>query len=121
MDISERGLAQKNDAALFALALAMSPKYAGGATRRAALDAMPRVARTASHLFQLLHYAAKLRGWGKGLRRAVARWYNEKPIDRLAGPFGQRFFFRSVLLLIAEFYGKGSSGNLNNRGIIKGL
>jgi 60 kDa SS-A/Ro ribonucleoprotein len=47
--VSREGRAPKNDAALFALALAAG--VGDEATRKAALDALPQVARTGTHLF----------------------------------------------------------------------
>ena len=80
--ISESGRAPKNDPALFALALAMA---AGDeATRSAAGAALPRVARTGTHLFRFAEAVQGQRGWGRGLRRAVARWYLTQPVDDLA-------------------------------------
>ena len=52
--------------------------------RRLALAAMPRVCRTGTHLFQFVAACKELRGWGRGLREAVAGWYNDKPLDKLA-------------------------------------
>jgi 60 kDa SS-A/Ro ribonucleoprotein len=79
---SEAGRAPKNDPALFALALAAaSPELA---TRRAALAALPRVARTGMHLFQFAGFVQGSRGWGRALRRAVGAWYLDQPVDRLA-------------------------------------
>ena len=71
--VSEAGRAPKNDPALFALALAAAEGDA--ATRRAALAALPRVARTGTHLLHFAAFAEGFRGWGRGLRRAVADWY----------------------------------------------
>jgi 60 kDa SS-A/Ro ribonucleoprotein len=80
--ISEAGRAPKNDPALFALALAAaSPELA---TRRAALAALPRVARTGTHLFQFAGFVQGSRGWGRALRRAVGVWYLDQPVERLA-------------------------------------
>ena len=50
--VSEEGRAPKNDPALFALAMAAG--LGDEATRRAALEALPRVARTGTHLFQFV-------------------------------------------------------------------
>ena len=75
-EISASGRAPKNDAALFALALAASCD--NDATRKAALDALPQVARTGTHLFHFAAFADAQRGWGRGLRAAIARWYGEK-------------------------------------------
>ena len=80
--VSEGGRAPKNDPALFALALAASA--ADLATRRAALAALPRVARTGTHLFRFAELVEGTRGWGRALRRAVAGWYLAQPADRLA-------------------------------------
>jgi 60 kDa SS-A/Ro ribonucleoprotein len=81
VEISEAGRAPKNDPALFALALAASAD--DPAVRKAALDALPRVARTGTHLFHFMQYVDGLRGWGRGLRSAVAAWYADKPVDDL--------------------------------------
>ena len=54
------------------------------ATRRAALDALPQVARTGTHLFQFAQFVEGFRGWGRSLRRAVGRWYAAQPVDALA-------------------------------------
>lgn len=79
---SEAGRAPRNDPALFALALAAAST--DEAVRTAALAALPRVARTGTHLFQFADAVSSLRGWGRGLRRAVARWYLDMPVERLA-------------------------------------
>ncbi len=78
--ISEAGRAPKNDAAIFALAL-LASQPDNAEARRLALAAMPRVCRTATHLFQFVANCKELRGWGRGLREAVAAWYNAKPAD----------------------------------------
>ncbi len=80
--ISEAGRAPKNGPALFALALAASADDL--ATRRAALLALPRVARTGTHLFEFAGFVEGTRGWGRALRRAVGAWYGSQPVDRLA-------------------------------------
>jgi 60 kDa SS-A/Ro ribonucleoprotein len=80
--VSEEGRAHKNDPALFALALAAG--LGDEATRRAALEALPRVARTGTHLFQFATFAEQFRGWGRSLRRAIGSWYASRPVDALA-------------------------------------
>ena len=82
VEISLAGRAPKNDPALFALALAASADDL--ATRRAALAALPKVARTGTHLFQFAGFVQGTRGWGRALRRAVGAWYLDQPVDRLA-------------------------------------
>jgi 60 kDa SS-A/Ro ribonucleoprotein len=80
--ISDEGRAPKNDPAIFALALAAS--QGDDATRRAALAALPRVCRTGTHLFHFAAYVDGMRGWGRGLREAVARWYQGQSVEKLA-------------------------------------
>jgi 60 kDa SS-A/Ro ribonucleoprotein len=77
VDISASGRAPKNDPALFALALAAS--YGDEATRRAALAALPQVARIGTHLMHFAAFVDIQRGWGRGLRNAVGAWYNTRP------------------------------------------
>lgn len=72
------------DPALFVLALAASPKFASPKTNAAALDALPRVARTGAQLRKFAAFCASLRGWGRSLRTAVANWYVNKPAGELA-------------------------------------
>jgi 60 kDa SS-A/Ro ribonucleoprotein len=82
VEISASGRAPKNDPALFALALALAK--GDGPTKQAAVEAVPRVARTGTHLFQLVGYADGMRGWGRGLRRAVKSWYEARGAGDLA-------------------------------------
>jgi 60 kDa SS-A/Ro ribonucleoprotein len=83
VEISDGGRAPKNDPAIFALALgAASPDVK---TRQLALGALPQVCRIGTHLFQLVTAVRALgRGWGRTLKRAVARWYDEKPVEAVA-------------------------------------
>lgn len=83
VEISDAGRAPKNDPAIFALALgAASPDVK---TRQLALGALPKVCRIGTHLFQFVTAVRTLgRGWGRTLKRAVARWYDEKPVDAVA-------------------------------------
>jgi 60 kDa SS-A/Ro ribonucleoprotein len=80
--VSREGRAPKNDPALFALALAAG--VGDETTRKAALDALPQVARTGTHLFQFATYVEGFRGWGRSLRRAVGGWYAAQSPDALA-------------------------------------
>src|SRR5881227_1498801 len=80
--VSTEGRAPKNDPALYALALAAG--LGDVETRRAALEALPQVARTGTHLFQFALFVEGFRGWGRSLRRAVGRWYAAQPVDALA-------------------------------------
>src|ERR671933_2389309 len=80
--VSQEGRAPKNDPALFALALAAG--VGDESTRKAALEALPRVARTGTHVFQFASFVEGFRGWGRSLRRAVGRWYTAQSPDALA-------------------------------------
>ncbi|MVU83595.1 TROVE domain-containing protein [Nocardia sp. ET3-3] len=80
--VSTAGRAPKQNPALFALAAAASLGDVDG--RRTALDVLPLVARTGTHLFLFARYVEQFRGWGRGLRRAVAHWYVEKSVEDLA-------------------------------------
>ena len=82
VEISQEGRAPKNDPALFVLAMCAS--LGDDETRKMALGSLPKVARIGTHLFHFLEYAKLFRGWGRGLREAVSKWYNDKPADRLA-------------------------------------
>ena len=80
--VSDGGRAPKNAPAIFALALAAGAEDAD--TRKAALDALPQVCRTSTHLFQFATFVEGFRGWGRSLRRAVGAWYAAQSPDALA-------------------------------------
>ena len=80
--VSKDGRAPKNDPAIFALAMAAGAK--DEQTRRAALEALPLVCRTGTHLFQFATFVEGFRGWGRSLRRAVGSWYAAQKVDALA-------------------------------------
>lgn len=80
--ISTSGRAPKNDPATFSLALAA--KLGDESTRRAAYAALPVVCRHAADLMQFAEYAQRFGGWGRGMRRAVAAWFNARSASELA-------------------------------------
>lgn len=82
VEISEVGRAPKNDPAIFALA--MAAKLGDPVTRKAALEALPRVCRIATHLFQFVEAMQGFGGWGRATKRAVAKWYTDKNEDQRA-------------------------------------
>jgi 60 kDa SS-A/Ro ribonucleoprotein len=83
VEVSDQGLAHKNDPALFALALAST--HSNVSVRTAAFDALPLVARIGTHLFTFIDYRQTLGGgWGRGMRDAISDWYTSKPDDKLA-------------------------------------
>lgn len=80
VEISKAGRAPKNDPALFALALAIT--HGNPETKAAAAEAIPSVARIGTHMFHLAEMLNGMRGWGRGVRRGFAAWYNQKsPMD----------------------------------------
>jgi 60 kDa SS-A/Ro ribonucleoprotein len=82
VEVSQAGRAPKNDAAIFALA--MCAKLGDDATRGAAYEALAKVCRIGTHLMQFAEYAQGFGGWGRGMRKAVAGWFNDKPASELA-------------------------------------
>jgi 60 kDa SS-A/Ro ribonucleoprotein len=80
--VSDEGRAPKNDPAIFALAMAAG--LGDEATRKAALEALPAVCRTGTHLFRFATFVEGFRGWGRSLRRGVGRWYTAQAVDALA-------------------------------------
>lgn len=82
VEISENGRAPKNDPAIFALA--MCAKMGDDATRKAAREAIPKVCRIGTHLFSFADCVETFGGWGRGTRNAIARWYTDKDLNRLA-------------------------------------
>ena len=108
-EISVAGRAPKNDQAIYALALASvvgandpmprkwvdpeertktTPEFdqweKNQRTRKAALDALPEVCRTGTHLFTFAEFRDALGGWGRGVQRAVGEWYVNKEPEKLA-------------------------------------
>lgn len=82
VEISTSGRAPKQEPALFCLALAAAAEH--DATRKAALDAVPGVCRTSTHLFTFVDTVRRFRGFGRGLRRAVCAWYFDRTPESLA-------------------------------------
>lgn len=80
VDVSTSGAAPRQQPALFALAYAASVPESSAL----ALAALPQVARTGTHLLLFAAYVEQFRGWGRGLRRAVAGWYTSREADDLA-------------------------------------
>lgn len=81
VDVSVNGRAVKNSSALFVLALAMNTE---GVDKSAVKDAVQKVARTSTHLFEYMTYLENLGGWGRAKKASVADWYTDKTSDQLA-------------------------------------
>jgi len=82
VEISGSGRAPKNDPAIFALALVAA--HGNPATKAHAFANLRAVCRIGTHLFHFAQYVNALRGWGRGLRKAVAGWYVSREADDLA-------------------------------------
>lgn len=80
VDVSVNGRALKNSPALFAMATVMTD----GKDKAYAREAVQKVARTSTHLFEYAQYIDDLGGWGRAKRRSVAEWYENKSVDTLA-------------------------------------
>ena len=82
VEISDSGRAPKNDPAVFALALVAT--HGNAEAKAKAFAVLPKVCRIGTHLFHFAEYVNALRGWGRGLRNAVGRWYVSREVDDLA-------------------------------------
>lgn len=82
VEISTSGRAPKNDSALFVLALAASSALPE--IRRAAFTALIKVARTGTHLLMFVDFVSHMRGWGRGLRNGINRWFLTLDSEKLA-------------------------------------
>ena len=82
VDISLNGRAPKNDSAIFVLALVTA--FGNEASKKAAYDAITKVCRIGTHLFQFVEAVQALRGWSNGLRKGVAKFYTQNSIDTVA-------------------------------------
>ncbi|WP_337173189.1 TROVE domain-containing protein [Paludisphaera sp.] len=79
VQVSESGRAPRNEPAAMALAIASGLGHAAAAS-----EALPKVCRTGTHLFAFAEAVQNVRGWGRGLRKGVAAWYEGKSPDSLA-------------------------------------
>jgi 60 kDa SS-A/Ro ribonucleoprotein len=82
VEISDAGRAPKNDPAIFALALVAT--HGDAAAKAHAFANLGKVCRIGTHLFHFAEYVNAMRGWGRGLRNAVGRWYVDRGADDLA-------------------------------------
>lgn len=82
-DVSVNGLAPKQDAGIFALALgAVHPDIHA---RQASYAVVTDVCRTGSTIFQYIHYARHLgKGTGRGIKRVIKNWYEKFDTNGLA-------------------------------------
>lgn len=82
VEISLGGRAPKNDPAVFALALCAI--NGNEETIKAAYEALPKVARIGTHLFQFVSALDELGKWNAAAKRGVAAWYTKRGDEKLA-------------------------------------
>lgn len=82
VEILKSGRAPKPDVAIFVLALAASK--GDDATRKAALAAVPAALKTGTHLLKFVDSVNGLRGWGRGLKKAIQLWFKGRKNETLA-------------------------------------
>lgn len=82
VNVSIEGRAPKNDAAIFALALACT--FGNQDAKNLAYNAISKVCRTGTHIFSFCQAIQDLRGWSRGLRNGVSSFYTNKTADQVA-------------------------------------
>src|SRR5437899_3418319 len=82
VEISDAGRAPKNDPVIFALALVVT--HGDAPAKAHAFANLSKVCRIGTHLFHFAEYVNAMRGWGRGLRNGVGRWYVSREADALA-------------------------------------
>jgi len=82
LEYSLAGRAPKNDPAVVTIALAAV--FGDEATKVAAFEALPRIARTGTWLFLFVSILDSLGKWNAAAKRGVAKWYTSKDMDKLA-------------------------------------
>jgi 60 kDa SS-A/Ro ribonucleoprotein len=81
-DFAVNNRAPKADPGLFVLALCAT--YGDSATKTATYNAITKVCKTSTHLFTFLANVQNLRGWSRGLRKGVAKFYTDKEAGQVA-------------------------------------
>ncbi len=82
VEISDAGRAPRNDPAIFVFALVAT--HGEAAAKAHAFANLNKICRIGTHLFHFAQYVNAMRGWGRGLRNAVGRWYLDRDADDLA-------------------------------------
>lgn len=80
VDVSVNNRAAKQSPAIFAIALVLSE----GQDKAYAREAVNKVVRTSTQLFEFASYVKAFGGWGRSKRAAVAGWYESKDANSLA-------------------------------------
>ena len=82
VEMLKSGRAPKPDVGIFVLALAASK--GDDVTRKAALAAVPTALKTGTQLLKFVDSVNGLRGWGRGLKKAIQLWFKGKKSETLA-------------------------------------
>lgn len=81
-EVSSKGLARKNDYAIYTLALLLT---AGNTeVKTLAVQSVNEICRTGTHIFTLAQYLKDLRGWGTIVKKTFKKWYLGKTESDLA-------------------------------------
>ena len=83
VDVLKNKKAPKQDAGIFTLALLSAHGTPDVKKATYAAISLPGVLNTATHLFMFVANVQNLRGWSRGLRTAVAKWYTTKTTGNL--------------------------------------
>lgn len=113
-NVSVKGLAHKNDHAIFALALCFT--HGDESTKRAASLCLNDICRTGTHILMFTHFIKNLRGFGKTVRNAINNWYLSKNSASLAFQLSKYqnrdgWSHRDVFCLTHPKFGKNSVKN----------
>lgn len=81
LDVSVNGRAPKIEPAIFALA--MVTLHGDPSAKAAAYDAINKICKTGTQLFSFCQAIQDMRGWSRGLRRGVAKFYTDKPLQQV--------------------------------------
>ena len=82
LDVSTNGRAYRNGPAIFVLALMLNS--APDSFKSQVVNAVPKVARTATMVYDLANFIDNLGGWGRSKRRAIANWFASQSPENLA-------------------------------------
>lgn len=82
IDVSDKGRAYRNEAAIFVMAVMLND--APAEFKAEVVNAVPSVVRIATHAFQLAAFIEGLGGWGRAKRKAIAKWFESKTAEQLA-------------------------------------
>jgi|ERR1044072_3096600 60 kDa SS-A/Ro ribonucleoprotein len=82
LDVSTSGRAYRNAPAIFVLALVLN--HGSDEAKAKVVEIAPKVARTATMVYDLAQYIENLGGWGRAKRKAIANWFTSKTPDQLA-------------------------------------